>query len=171
MNLNAPSLGTSLFIWSLNIALVYSNALWLFPRYLLKRRYAAYALGLLGVMLAFGALRYGMHFYLLPSLDLKTEPMYTPAFREFMAQTYYRGTIFLGYSLVYAYATHAIGLLRQLRVQEHQPLPQLSIRLFPFPHFPSRPAAYGSVPVPFQVALPGCRSLAKEALRERPFWR
>ncbi|WP_345053365.1 sensor histidine kinase [Hymenobacter glaciei] len=120
MKESVPSPGTSLLTWSLNAALVYSNALWLFPRYLLKRRYAAYALGLLGVMLTFGAMRYGMHFYLLPSLGLKVEPLYTPAFQPFIAGTYYRGTIFLGYSLLYAYASHSIGLLRRLREQEHQ---------------------------------------------------
>ena len=115
-----PSPLTSTFTWSLNAGLLYVSALWLFPRYLLRRRYLGYALGMAGLLLVFGLLRYWMHWQLLPSLDLKPEALYTPELRIFIVQTCFRGVTFLGYGLAYAYARHAISLQRRLREQEHR---------------------------------------------------
>lgn len=119
MKAPVPSLRASLLIWSLNAAVLYANALWLFPKLFLRRHYLAYAIALPLLLCAFVAGRYVQVHYLLPIVDASYDAHYQ-SLGLFLAQSYYRGTLFIGYSLVYAYAANTIRMQKQLREQEHQ---------------------------------------------------
>ncbi|MCI1187025.1 histidine kinase [Hymenobacter sp. DH14] len=106
--------------WALYALVVYGNALWLFPRFFVPRRYLAYVGALGAVLLAYIAIKFCLNAYLLPRIIDAKLVMPTDNLRMFLATSYFRVTTFLGYSMVYAYARHAIGLQKQLREQEHQ---------------------------------------------------
>ncbi|GAA4034750.1 histidine kinase [Hymenobacter glaciei] len=112
-----PGLLVSLLTWSMNAALVYLNALWLFPRLFARQRYLAYAGALLLLLAAYCLTRYGLIRYVLVYLEDK-ESHYDAPFKILAVQSIYRATFFLGFSMGYAYARHAIGLANRLRRQE-----------------------------------------------------
>lgn len=115
-----PNGWDTLLNWMLYAVLVYANALWLFPRFFIRRRYLAYASGLGGALLLYGAVKFGLNAYVLPRMGVPH--LVTPwgKAQVFFAMSYFRVSTFLTYSMVYAYAKHAIDMQRQLREQEHQ---------------------------------------------------
>ncbi|GAA4034742.1 hypothetical protein GCM10022409_18990 [Hymenobacter glaciei] len=112
-----PGLRPSLLTWSLNAAVVYLNALWLFPRLFLTRRYLAYAGALVLLLAAFSLTRYGLTRYVLTHLEPKAAKSLANM-HLYTVQTLYRGTFFLGFSICYAYGRHVVGLANRLRLQE-----------------------------------------------------
>lgn len=121
MGMPTPALWDTLLNWLLHAGLVYAHALWLFPAFFTRRRYLAYALGLLAVLVVYGAVRYWVNAQVIPLLVPHwLQEKNLGNIRMFLAQNYFRGFLFVAYSLVYAYARHAFGLQKQLREQEHQ---------------------------------------------------
>ena len=115
-----PNSWDTVLNWSLHAGLVYANALWLFPAFFVRRRYLAYAAGLVGTLLLYGAFKYALNAYLLPGLGVQQLVIPYDQLRLFFAKSYFRATLFLAYSMVYCYARRAIDLQKQLREQEHQ---------------------------------------------------
>jgi sensor histidine kinase YesM len=115
-----PDVLDTLFNWSSYAMLVYFNALWLFPKFFLPRRFLAYATGLAAALLVYLAYKFCLNAYVLPYLGVTrlVASVMTP--RIFLAIASFRAITFLTYSMVYAYATHAVSMQKQLREQEHQ---------------------------------------------------
>lgn len=115
-----PNVWDTALNWLLYAILVYANALWLFPAFFIRRRFLAYAGGLGAALLLYGAAKFVLNSYLLPRMGVAQLVMPWGKPRVFFALAYFRATAFLAYSMVYAYAKHAIAMQRQLREQEHQ---------------------------------------------------
>jgi sensor histidine kinase YesM len=119
-NTPLPNVWDTALNWMLYAVLVYVNALWLFPTFFLRRRFLAYAGGLGVALLLYGAAKFALSSYILPHIGLTKLVLPWGNPRVFFALSYFRASTFLTYSMVYAYAKHAITMQRQLREQEHQ---------------------------------------------------
>lgn len=115
-----PNMWDTLLNWSMHAALVYVHALWFFPAFFLRRRFISYGAGLAAALVIYGVMKFAITSQLLPKLGVPDAVISAASPRIFFAQTYFRATLFLAYSMVYAYAKHAISMQKQLREQEHQ---------------------------------------------------
>lgn len=123
-SMSAPSVGSVLLNYLLNIALFYLNGLVLLPRLYESRRYSRYALAALALLAIYSLLRSALYLYLVPALGLGTTPL--PATRlshngllaYFWAQSFYRGMFFQILSTGYWFAGRAVQMQVQKRRQE-----------------------------------------------------
>jgi hypothetical protein len=122
--MSAPSVGSVLLNYLLNIGLFYLNGVLLLPRLFEPRRYGLYALAALVALAAYALLRSDLYLYLVPALGLGATPHpATPLTRAglleyYWAQSFYRGTFFLMLSTGYWFAHRAVQLQVQKRRQE-----------------------------------------------------
>jgi sensor histidine kinase YesM len=123
-SMSAPSVGSVLLNYLLNMALFYLNGLVLLPRLYESRSYGRYALAALALLATYSLMRSALYLYLVPALGLGTTPLpatpltHSGLLAYYWAQSFYRGTFFQMLSTGYWFARRSVQLQVQKRRQE-----------------------------------------------------
>jgi len=103
----------------LNAGIFYANCLLLLPWLYARRRYVAYALGVLLLLVFFALMRYVLNRFVFPFVLGGTVPAIS-SYTTLWAQALYRGVYFILLSFGYWFARDALRLEKQKSRQEHE---------------------------------------------------